>query len=102
MTQQETLVRLKRTIGLVARAHRLSVRMPLPVWDSTGTLLGVALEGDKKMGGVMCTATATFTLTPSDQMRDDVVKAKAEIAAQAIHSEILVTIKPKQIIKKIA
>lgn len=91
---QQTLVRLKRVIGLVAREHRLAVRMPLPVWDSTGTLIGVAIEGDKKMGGVLCRATATFTLTPSEQMRDDLVTAKAEIAASAVKAEILVTIKP--------
>lgn len=99
---KETLSRISRVVGKVARADKLAVKTNLPVWDTTRTMTGVGLscdiefECDKKMGPVLCTATATFVLAAFEQVSEEKIRAKAELAAAALKAEILVSIKPKK------
>lgn len=95
MAEAEHIVRLKRIISPIARAARMELRMPLPVWDETGTLIGVAVSCDKQMGPMDCRGEATFTLNPAEQADDAKVKAKAELAVNALKSEVLVSIRQK-------
>lgn len=93
---KETLSRISRVVGQVARADKLTVKTNLPVWDSTGTLTGVGLECTKKMGSIECVASASFVLNDMEQRDEAKIKAKAELAAAALKAEILVSIKPKK------
>lgn len=92
---KETLSRISRVVGKVARDDRLTVKTNLPVWDSTGTLTGVGLECTKRMGGIDCTASATFVLNDMEQRDEAKIKAKAELAIAALKAEIIVSIRPK-------
>lgn len=92
---KETASRISRVVGKIARENKLLIKTNLPVWDSTGTLTGVALEGPKKMGGIDCIATATFVLNINDQADEEKIRAKAQIAADAIKSEVFISIRPK-------
>lgn len=92
---QESLIRIKQIVGKIARENKLVPKAPLPVFDSTGTMIGVSLTGDKIMGGEPCEATATFTFNPTEAQSEATIRLKAETAAQAIRSEVLVTIRPK-------
>lgn len=93
---KETLSRISRIVGKVARDDRLMVKTNLPVWDSTGTLTGVGLECTKKMGGIECVASATFVLNDMEQRDEAKIQAKAELAVAALKAEIIVSIKPKK------
>ncbi len=93
---EEDMVRIKRVLSRIARDNRLDLRVPLPVWDDTGTMIGVALATDKKMGAMDCRMEATFTLDPTEYRDDEKIKAKAELAVAAIKSTILVSIKQKR------
>lgn len=93
---QEDMVRIKRVLSKIARANRLDLRVPLPVWDDTGTMIGVSLSCDKKMGAMDCRQEATFTLDAMEQQSDDKIAAKAELAAAALKATVLVSIKQKR------
>lgn len=92
----EIISRIKRVAGKLARANRLTIITPVPVWDSTGSMVGVRIEGDKKMGNVDCTASASFVLSPAEQSDESKILAKATIAVEAIKLEILVSIRHKK------
>lgn len=92
---RETIAMVSRVVGRAARTHRMKATCPLPIWDSTGELIGVAIDCDKVMGGLSCVAQATFTLRPAEYADEKKIEAKALCAINAIKSEILVTIKPK-------
>jgi hypothetical protein len=94
--EPEHILKLKRIISPIARAAGLDLRMPLPVWDTTGTLIGVAMSYDKQMGPMACRGEATFVITAADQLDHDKVKAKAELAVAALQNEVLVSIRPKK------
>ena len=93
---QEDMVRIKRILSKIARANKLELRVPLPVWDDTGTMIGVALHGEKRMGAMDCSTVATFTLDGMEQMDDAKIEAKANLAASALKNTILVSIKQKR------
>lgn len=93
---QEDMVRIKRVLSKIARANKLDLRVPLPVWDDTGTMIGVSLSGDKRMGAMDCRQEATFTLDAVEQADDAKIAAKAELAAAALKSTILISIKQKR------
>lgn len=93
---QEDMVRIKRVLSKVARANKLELRVPLPVWDDTGTMIGVSMSCDKKMGAMDCRQEATFTLDAMEQQSDDKIAAKAELAAAALKATLLISIKQKR------
>ncbi len=74
----------------------MQLRCPLPVWDTTGEQIGVAIECDKKMGPVDCHAQATFTLNQIEQFDDAKIRKKVELAVESIKANVLVTIRPKE------
>lgn len=93
---QEDMVRIKRILSKVARANKLDLRVPLPVWDDTGTMIGVSMSCDKRMGAMECRQEATFTLDQVEQVDDAKIAAKAELVAAALKATILVSIKQKR------
>lgn len=93
---QEDMVRIKRVLSKIARANRLDLRVPLPVWDDTGTMIGVSMSCDKKMGAMDCRQEATFTLDAVEQQSDEKIAAKAELAAAALKATLLISIKQKR------
>lgn len=99
---KEILSRISRVVGKTARADKITVKLPLPVWDTTGTMVGVGMscevvfECDKRMGAVPCLASATFVLNETEQRDEAKIRAKAESAVAALKAEILVSIKPKE------
>lgn len=95
MPDQETIVRIKRVVSKLARQAGMECRLPLPVWDDSGQMIGVSLEKDKMMGTVMCRCQATFTIEPRDYATDDGIRAKTELGINAINNNILVNIRPK-------
>lgn len=105
---KDALSRISRVVGKVARADKITVKLPLPVWDTTGTMVGVGMscevifECDKRMGAVPCLASATFVLNAAEQCDEAKIEAKAKIAAAALKAEILVSIKPKPKVAKVA
>ncbi len=96
---EEDMVRIKRCLSKIARANGVDLKVPLPVWDDTGTMVGVGFfkndvlpvnfSCDKQMGPMSCRQAATFTLNQAEQMDDAKITAKAELAVQAMKSEII-------------
>jgi len=93
---QEDMVRIKRVLSKVARENKLDLRVPLPVWDDSGTMIGVSMSCDKKMGAMDCRQEATFTLDAVEQADNSKIAEKAKLAAAAVKSTILVSIKQKR------
>lgn len=93
---QEDMVRIKRVLSKIARENRLDLRVPLPVWDDTGTMIGVSYSCDKKMGAMDCRQEATFTLDAAEQQSDDKIAEKAKLAASALKATILINIRQKR------
>lgn len=90
----ERLLKLKRLVSPIARQAGCDLRMPLPVWDDTGTTIGVAIECDKQMGPTVCRGNASFTIKITDT--DEQIQDKARLAVGALRNEVLVTIRPKK------
>lgn len=90
----ERLLKLQRLVSPIARQAGFDLRMPLPVWDDSGTTIGVAIECDKQMGPVLCRGNATFTIKITDT--DEQIQGKAQLAVGALRNEVLVTIRPKK------
>lgn len=103
---EEDMVRIKRVLSRIARDNHLDMKVPLPVWDDTATLIGVGFfkkdvipvnfSRDKQMGPMSCRQAATFTLNPVEQMDDAKIAAKAELAVQAMQSEIICWFQPNK------
>lgn len=88
--------KIAKTINPLVSAAKMRARFPLPVWDDTGSLIGVAIEADKLMGGVDSLAQASFTLNPIEYNDPIRLKAKVELAINCIKSEVQMTIRHKK------
>lgn len=88
------LARIKKIISPLCAAHSKHTRpaMPLPVWDSTGTMIGVSVSTPLLMGASPCEAQATFAIKTGTP--DEEIAAKANAAIAALSNELVVTIKP--------
>lgn len=94
--ETENIVRMKRVVNRLTREAGMTYRLPLPVWDNSGSLVGVAIEQDKHMGQTgECLGQATFTLSPKEYASEATIAAKASLAISALRSEVLVSIRPK-------
>lgn len=92
----DIIPKISKVLNPLMHANKMRARYPLPVWDDTGTRIGVCIEQDKVMGGKECLAQSTFTLTPSEYNDPEKLKAKAELAVNAIKAEVLVSIRLKK------
>lgn len=92
----DAIPRISKVINPLMTKHKMKARFPLPMWDDTGTLLGVAIHADKKMGKQDCQAEATFTLSPSEISSPEKIAAKANLAIEAIEREVWVAIRQKR------
>lgn len=93
----DAVAQIRKTLNPLVSKAKMRARLPLPVWDDTGTLIGVSIECDKLMGGkAECLAQATFTLSPQEIRETARLKAKIELAIAALKSEVLVTIRHKK------
>lgn len=92
----DAIPRISKVINPLMTKHKMRARFPLPVWDDTGTLLGVSIQTDKKMGPQDCVAEASFTLSPAEIANPERLKEKAELAVQAIKLEVWVSIRQKR------
>jgi hypothetical protein len=111
---QEAVIRIKRIIGKLARDNRMTLQVPLPVWDAGQNLIGVSLsqdtlpspdfcvtvlKQDKRMGSEPCTASATFIFTQDEAKDEAKLKERAEAAIAALNNNILVSIRRKEVLK---
>lgn len=78
-----------RVSGFPAR-----VTVPAPVWDDSGTLIGVSIESPKRMGGQDCLFTVSFALKPIDYAHEATIAAKATVAMDAVRYEVQSKVRP--------
>lgn len=88
------VMRIRNIIQPIAREHSKHTRIkcPAPVWDSTGTMIGVVVAHPVTMGDQACQGEASFVIAPADD--DEVIAGKMNAAINALKHQLLVTIKP--------
>lgn len=92
----DAIPRISAVINPLMSKHKMRAKFPLPVWDDTGSLIGVSIHKDVKMGPQDCVAEASFVLTPSDLASPWRMTAKIQLAINAIESEVQMSIRPKR------
>lgn len=102
MIDSGVIAQICATLNPLVSKAKMKAHVGLPVWDNTGSLTGVSIECDKKMGDADCKAEATFTLSEAEWNNPERIKVKAELAIKAINSTVLVTIRHKKQDKKVA
>lgn len=92
----DVIPRIGAVINPLMSKHKMRAKFPVPVWDDTGSLVGVLIHQDRKMGPQDCVAEASFVLTPADMASKSRMEAKAMLAINAIENEVQMSIRPKR------
>ena len=90
----DALPKIAKVLNPLMSKHKMLAKYPLPVWDDTGSLIGVEIFKDKQMGPQKCMAIASFVLTPADLASDKRMTDKAMLAINAIEQEVQMSIRP--------
>lgn len=90
----QAVMRIRSIIQPIAKAHSkfTQIKCPAPVWDSTGTMIGVVVAHPVTMGGQACQGEASFVIAPTDD--DEVIAGKMTAAINALKYQLLVSIRP--------
>jgi hypothetical protein len=89
-----SVMRIRKIIQPIAQAHSkyTQIKCPAPVWDATGTMIGVVVAHPVTMGGQACQGEASFVVAPTDD--DAAIAGKMNAAINALKCQLLVSIKP--------
>lgn len=92
----DAIPRIAAVLNPLMSKHKMRAKYPLPVWDDTGSLIGVAIHQDRRMGHQDCIAEANFVLTPADMASKERMEAKAMLAINCIEQEVQMSIRLKR------
>lgn len=91
----EDVSRVHRVCTDVVRGSRITVEMPLPCWDSQEMGVAFRRTGRETINGKShrLKRTASFTLSDAELAVEDDIRAKAEIARDALNNNVLSSVR---------
>lgn len=97
---QDAADNARRIITALIESSDMQVRfkLPLQVWDNTGSLYGVLMQSDLLMGDQECVSEVSFCLDMT--MTDEEISERAIAAMDAVFHRLQVKIVPKEMAKQ--